>query len=347
MNATAQAITDIKKTLGKNVYILGHHYQNDAIVAHCDKTGDSLELSRCVPDIEADHIVFCGVHFMGETAALLARPGQSVHLPDLSSNCTMSMMTPAAIARKALKQLTASGRKITPLAYVNTTLDIKALVGEYGGGVCTSANAGKMLAWALKQGDSVLFLPDKHLGRNTAKKLGLSAEDWHILRINKTGLADGESREIDRPLLLWPGCCCIHTRFTPDMIAAARAAHPGCRILAHPESRPEVIECCDADGSTAFLIKESMRFAEESPGSTLYIATEYNLVHRLATRCKGRCRILSPTRSICGDMAKVTAKKLLRTLTDISKGKSAPLAVEPAQMEPARLSLTRMLEICA
>ncbi|MDR2851220.1 MAG: quinolinate synthase NadA [Desulfovibrio sp.] len=344
MNATAKAITDVKKSLGKSVYVLGHHYQGDTVVAHCDKCGDSLELSRCVSDIEAAHIVFCGVYFMGETAALLARPGQSVHLPDLTSNCAMSMMTPETIARKVLQQLTGRGRKIIPLAYVNTTLDIKALVGEYGGATCTSANAGKMLAWALDQGGSVLFLPDKNLGRNTAKKLGLSQNDQQILRIGKNGLTDTDG--IDRKLLLWPGCCCIHTRFTSEMVAAAREKHPGCRILAHPEARPEVIERCDAAGSTAFLIREAGEAAEKNPDSTLYIATEYNLVRRLAARHKERCRILPLTKSLCGDMAKVTAKKLLRTLTNISANKSVPITVDIARIEPARLSLQRMLKVC-
>lgn len=180
--------------------------------------------------------------------------------------------------------MTATGRRVVPLAYVNTTLALKAVVGEYGGAVCTSANAETMLRWALARGDGVLFLPDKHLGRNTAKKLGIAPKDQHILKLDGQGLSASESRQLDRPLLLWPGCCAIHARLKPEQAAAARAAHPGCRITAHPECRPELIDACDAAGSTSFLIADAARIAEEAPGSTLIIGTENNLVDRLAAR---------------------------------------------------------------
>lgn len=220
------------------------------------------------------------------------------------------------------------------------------MVGEYGGAVCTSANAETMLRWALDQGDGVLFLPDKHLGRNMAKKLGLTPDRQHILRLNGHGLINPESQPLERPLLLWPGCCAIHARLKPEQAAAARAAHPGCRVVAHPECRPELIERCDAAGSTSFLIKEAARLAEEAPGSTLVIGTENNLVDRLAARHKGRCRVLSLGRAICPDMAKVTEAKLLATLTAIAHGTAEPLTVEAALCGPARRSLTRMLEVC-
>ena len=157
MQDTSAAIASLKKQLGANLCIMGHHYQNDNVVRHCDITGDSLELARRVPGIDAAHIVFCGVYFMGESAALLAKPGQSVHLPSLDADCLLSRMTPAPLARKVLEQLAATGRKIIPLAYVNTDLALKAVVGEFGGAVCTSANAKIMLRWALDQGDGVLF----------------------------------------------------------------------------------------------------------------------------------------------------------------------------------------------
>lgn len=347
MRTLASAIAALKKELGRDLCIMGHHYQNDRVVAHCDITGDSLELARQAPGIEAAHIVFCGVYFMGESAALLAKPGQAVHLPDPTADCMMSLMSPAGLARRVLEQLTATGRRIVPLAYVNTTLALKAVVGEYGGAVCTSANAETMLRWALERGDGVLFLPDKHLGRNTAEKLGLAPEDQHILKVSGQGLAEPESTFSGRTLLLWPGCCAIHARFTPEQVADARAAHPGCRITAHPECRPEVIHACDAAGSTSFLIKDAARLAEEAPGSTLIIGTENNLVERLAARHAGRCRILPLGRAFCPDMAKVTEEKLSATLLAIARGQAAPLKVEAALCEPARLSLTRMLEACA
>lgn len=346
MHTPASAVAALKKKLGNDLCIMGHHYQNDRIVAHCDITGDSLELARKVPGIDAAHIVFCGVYFMGESAALLAQPGQAVHLPDPTADCMMSLMSPAGLARRVLEQLTATGRRIVPLAYVNTTLALKAVVGEYGGAVCTSANAEIMLRWALAQGDGVLFLPDKHLGRNTAEKLGLAPEDQHILKLDGRGLATPASRELERRLLLWPGCCAIHARFKPEQVAAARAAHPACRVIAHPECRPEVIRACDASGSTSFLIKDAARLAEESPGSTLIIGTENNLVDRLAARHAGRCRILPLGRAFCPDMAKVTEEKLWATLSAIAQGRAAPLKVDAALCEPARLSLTRMLKAC-
>ena len=200
--------------------------------------------------------------------------------------------------------------------------------------------------YAVQAGGGVLFLPDKHLGRNMAKKLGLAPDRQHILRLNGHGLINPESQPLERPLLLWPGCCAIHARLKPEQAAAARAAHPGCRVVAHPECRPELIERCDAAGSTSFLIKEAARLAEEAPGSTLVIGTENNLVDRLAARHKGRCRVLSLGRAICPDMAKVTEAKLLATLTAIAHGTAEPLTVEAALCGPARRSLTRMLEVC-
>ncbi|MFC4677745.1 quinolinate synthase NadA [Desulfovibrio legallii] len=340
------AITRLKERLGASLCIMGHHYQNDAVVRHCDITGDSLELARRVPSVTAEHIVFCGVYFMGESAALLAKPGQHVYLPSLDADCLMSRMTPAPLARKVLEELTAQGRKVVPLAYVNTDLALKAVVGEYGGAVCTSANAATMLRWALDQGDSVLFLPDRHLGDNTATGLGIAPADRHVLRIGSKGLVAPDTQALDRKLLLWPGCCAIHARFEPQDILDMRAAHPGCRVIAHPECREEVVALCDGAGSTSYLIKEAARVASENPGSTLVIATENNLVRRLAARHAGQCDIIPLGHAICGNMAKVTEKKLYDILRRIADGAATPLVVEKALCPPARLSLTRMLQAC-
>ena len=280
MSRFSDAITAIKQGLGDRLCIMGHHYQHDDVVRHCDVTGDSLELARRIEGIDAEHIVFCGVYFMGESAALLAKPGQSVHMPAWDANCMMSLMTPAGLARTVLLQLQATGRKIVPLAYVNTTLALKAVVGEFGGAVCTSANARTMLAWALEEAGpdgAVLFMPDKHLGRNTGLQLGLGPDDWHVLRLSgKNGLAESERRPGSaaacRRLLLWPGCCAIHGHLRPESVQAARAAYPGCRVLAHPECRPELIGLCDGSGSTSYLIKEAEKAAGE--GGTLIIGTE-------------------------------------------------------------------------
>lgn len=346
MSGTHRAIAAIKKQLGPKLCIMGHHYQNDAVVRHCDIVGDSLELARRVPDVDAAHIVFCGVYFMGESAALLTRPGQGVHLPDPDADCIMSRMSPAPLARKVLEQLSATGRKVLPLAYVNTTVALKAVVGEYGGAVCTSANAATMLRWALEQSDSVLFLPDKNLGENTANALGLDKSQRHVLRLCSRGLQDPAAPEQARKLLLWPGCCAIHARFKPQDVARMRAAHPGCRIIAHPECRQEVINACDGAGSTSFLIQEAARVAATMPSAPLVIGTENNLVQRLAKRHPD-CRILSLGQALCPDMAKVTEEKLLQQLERIVSATAVPLEVPPALLAPARLSLTRMLDACA
>ena len=203
-----------------------------------------------------------------------------------------------------------------------------------------------MLQWAMKQGDGVLFLPDMHLGNNTATALGIAPHERHVLRIGSRGLVEPEAQALDRKLLLWPGCCAIHARFDPDDVREMRAAHPGCRVIAHPECREDVIAVCDGAGSTSYLIKDAARVAAEAPGSTLIVGTENNLVHRLAARHAGQCRIIPLGHAICGNMAKVTEKKLWTILEAITAQKATPLAIEEELCPPARLSLTRMLEVC-
>lgn len=346
MNDITAAIIELKKRLGPHLCIMGHHYQHDSVVQHCDITGDSLELARRTVDIEAEHIVFCGVYFMGESAALLAKNGQSVYLPEPDADCMMALMARPEAVQTVLEQLNSNGRRVLPLAYVNTTLALKAVVGMFGGAVCTSANAEIMLRWALQEADSVLFLPDKHLGRNTGKKLGLTSADWHILRCNSKGLIETRTQSLDRRLLLWPGCCAIHARLKPEQVRLLRERHPGCRITAHPECRPELIELCDGAGSTSYLIREAERVAHEAPGSTLIIGTENNLVERLAVRHAGICHILPLGQALCPHMARVTEAKLLDTLEAVASQRAVPVQLEATQCPPARLSLHRMLEAC-
>lgn len=347
MQQVCEHITALRARLGRQLCVMGHHYQHDSVVRHCDITGDSLELARRVAEVAAENIVFCGVYFMGESAALLTRPGQKVYLPNPDADCLMARMAPAALARRVLEQLNGAGRRVTPLAYVNTSLALKAVVGEYGGAVCTSANARTMLSWALERGEGVLFLPDRHLGDNTATDLGLGPEDRHVLRVGSTGLVAPETQPLGRRLLLWPGCCAIHARLEPEAVSAARAAHPGCRIVAHPECREALIQACDGAGSTSYLIREAARAASEKTSGTLIIGTENNLVRRLAALHKGRCRILPLGHAICGNMAKVTERRLATLLQGIAAGTAVPLAVDEALRAPARLALARMLETCA
>ena len=270
--------------LGKQLVILAHHYMSDAVARHADHTGDSLELARRIPGLDARYIVFCGVFFMAETAAILAKPGQKVLIPEMNSRCVMSDMAPAWLAEKVLDRLEQGGLRATPLTYVNSSAAVKALVGARGGSVCTSANAKTMLAWAMDQGGPTLFLPDVRLGLNAADWIDLPREDRHILDIREHGQAISLDKARRARLLLWPGQCVIHSRFKPDTIRKARAESPGCLVVVHPECHPSTVALADACGSTSVII----RYVAEAPeGSTIYVGTEYNLVNRLAWKYQG------------------------------------------------------------
>lgn len=347
-------IDQLRKKLGSRVTIVGHHYQSDEVIKHVDISGDSLELSQKVAAIESEHVIFCGVHFMGESAALLARPGQQVHLPAPDADCLMAQMTPAELLDDVITSLESAGVRALPLAYVNTSLAVKAVVGKHGGAVCTSANAAKMLDWAFKQADKVLFLPDCNLGRNTAKTLGIKPEEQAMLDL---GFVKEElcARPLPKSaglkavpqnarLLFWPGCCPIHEEFTPADISALRQKHPGIKIAVHPECPPEIVDLSDAAGSTSFLIRYA---AEAATGSSIAIGTEINLVQRLAKAHAGRINLVPLAVKSCEDMAKVTPEKLLELLKAIADGKKLnPVPVDPAKAAPARDSLTRMLDAC-
>ncbi len=349
MQDISSAIETIRQRLGSRLCIMGHHYENDAVVEHCDIIGDSLELARRIPSIDAEFIVFCGVSFMGESAALLAKPGQAVLMPEPKADCQMARMSTAVAARRVLGQLRELGLNVLPLAYVNTDVPLKAVVGEFGGSVCTSANAKSMMEWAFNAAERVLFLPDMHLGRNTARQLGIPEDQWHILELGADGIANPSAQPLRRTLLLWPGFCPVHATYTPAHIEAARRTWPGCRVTVHPEASPEVTALCDAAGSTSFLIKDAEARAADGVRETLVVGTEINLVHRLAKRCQGSCHIVplvDGEAAACPDMAMVTPKKLLASLESIESGTWTKVVLNEADREPARLSLTRMLKIC-
>lgn len=339
---TAQKIADIRQRLGSSLAILAHHYQSDAVVSHADFLGDSLELSRRIPDLPAKHIVFCGVHFMAETAAALAGEGQHVHLPDASAGCVMANMVPAELLTTVLDKLEAGGRRIIPLAYVNTSAAVKAVVGERGGAVCTSANAKQMLAWSLEQGDAVLFLPDRHLAQNAADQLGLP-EDQRLQLNIRTGGADLDLKAAaTATLLMWPGSCVIHYRFNTAQMQKILDTEPEARIIVHPECTPEVMALAHASGSTSGIIKY---VAEAPEGARIYIGTEINLVNRLAKQYAGTKTILPLTETACSNMAKTTEDNLLALLKRIAAGTAEDVTVDPALAEPARLSIERMLKV--
>jgi quinolinate synthase len=344
MTQTATAIEVLKKQLGSSLCIAGHHYQHDAVIRHCDIIGDSLELARRVAAIDAQHIVFCGVHFMAESAALLARAGQQVHLPAEDAHCVMAQMTPASLVRAVLVRLHAAGKKVVPLAYVNTPVAVKAVVGEFGGAVCTSANATAMLRWAFEQGDGVLFLPDANLGRNTARALGLNEAACMTLNIRKQGEAFPLAEALQKQLLLWPGCCAVHAKIHAEHIAALRLAHPQAHIVVHPECAPDVVAAADGAGSTTYLIN-AVRQAPQ--GSTIAVGTECSLVDRLCHEYAQQCTVLPVRRIQCSDMAKCTEEKLLTTLQQVQNNTAPCITVPKAQQQSAKVALERMLDVCA
>lgn len=346
MDKAIETISRIRKDRGNNLAILGHHYQSDDVIAHTDIRGDSLELSRKISGLDAEHIVFCGVYFMAESAAILRRKGQKIHIPDTNATCPMADMAEAGRVKATLDILQKNGRKIIPLTYVNSSAAVKAVVGRYAGSVCTSANAITMLEWALKQGDGVLFLPDKHLARNTANALNVPEETRIVL---PEGVIDGDpslyvdpKQADDKQFIVWPGYCPIHEEFTLDAVNEIRANEPEAKIIVHPECDPAVVQAADGNGSTTFLIK----YAAEAPtGTTLYIGTEENLVKRLAAQYEGEKVIKPLLSSLCEDMGKTTVDNLAALLDNLDN--ATPVDVTDDIREPAKLALERMLEVCA
>jgi len=344
MNAPdhASAIAEAKARLGKRLVILAHHYMSDAVARHADYTGDSLELSRRIPDLDAEYIVFCGVFFMAETAAILAKPGQKVFIPEMNSRCVMSDMAPAWLVKDCLDILAGADLGVTPLTYVNSSAAVKALVGARGGSVCTSANAKTMLTWALAQGPRTLFLPDVRLGLNSADWINLPREERNILDVRDSGKAINLEKARTARLLLWPGQCVIHSRFKPETIRQAREQAPGCMVVVHPECHPNTVPLADSCGSTSHIIKY---VADAPEGSIIYIGTEYNLVNRLAQQYAGVKEIRALKYSTCSNMEKVTEPNLAALLANLDL---APrVAVDESLKEPAKLALERMLEACA
>ena len=344
MNSSiSQKITESRSRLGDRLRILAHHYQDASVIAHADYRGDSLELARSIPDLAAEFIVFCGVRFMAESAATLAKPEQRVFLPASDAECVMARAAPAALAEAILDRLSKDGRRIIPLVYVNSSLQLKALCGKKGGATCTSANAEAMLRWAGDRGDAVLFLPDKNLGQNTAYSLGWPTHEQAILDITRNGNNLDLKRASSARLLLWPACCPIHAHFQVTHISELRKKYLGLIVIVHPECRPEVVKAADAVGSTSFII----RYVEQAaPGSTIAIGTEINLVERLAQKFAPEKTIVPLSKSLCRNMAKVNSALLSELLANLLRSpESVPeIQVEKDCADIARLALERMLQ---
>jgi len=343
-----------KEALGEKVFVLGHHYQRDEVIAFADVTGDSFKLAReAAARPEAEYIVFCGVHFMAESADILTGPEQQVVLPDLAAGCSMADMARLTQVEMAWDALAEAGvvESVVPVTYMNSSADIKAFCGRNGGVVCTSSNAEVALRWAFEQkagvpgGAKVLFFPDQHLGRNTAvRQLGLSLDDcvvWDPMRPGG-GLTPEELRAAT--MILWKGHCSVHGRFSPEAVDQLRAEIPGINILVHPECRHEVVVKADHVGSTEFIIKT----IEAAPaGSAWAIGTELNLVKRLAdAHPDKRIVFLDKTVCYCSTMNRIDLPHLVWALESLVAGTVVNrIEVDAETQKWALVALERMLAL--
>ncbi|MGH3349153.1 MAG: quinolinate synthase NadA [Nocardioides sp.] len=343
-----------KEKLGERVFVLGHHYQRDEVIQFADVTGDSFKLARDAagrPD--AEYIVFCGVHFMAESADILTSPSQAVILPDLAAGCSMADMARLGQVEKAWEALSEAGvaDQVVPVTYMNSSADIKAFCGRHDGVVCTSSNAQAVLEWAFSQkaeadgGAKVLFFPDQHLGRNTAVlKLGIALGDCVVWDPHKPG--GGLSAEELRAakVILWKGHCSVHGRFSPDVVDDLRAEIPGVQILVHPECQHEVVLKADLVGSTEFIIST---IEAAPPGSAWAIGTELNLVKRLAAAHPDkRIVFLDRTVCYCSTMNRIDLPHLVWALESLAEGQVINrIEVDPDTEHYAKLALQRMLDL--
>jgi quinolinate synthase len=350
----ADRIDAAKRQLGGRLLILGHHYQRDEVMRWADARGDSFGLSRIAAERrDAEYVVFCGVHFMAESADVLTAAHQQVLLPDLNAGCSMADMADldeVEEAWSALAEVT-DVERIVPVTYMNSAAALKAFVGRHGGAVCTSSNAGAVLRWAFgpgdeggRRGDKVLFFPDQHLGRNTGFQLGWSEDDMRVWdpRRDLGGLGDADVKEAS--LLLWKGHCSVHQRFRPEHVAAFRAEHPGGLVLVHPECSHVVVVGADAVGSTDFIIRA---VAEAPAGSVIGVATEIHLVKRLDDETPDKTVVcLDPLVCPCSTMFRIDAPHLAWVLEGLVAGEvHNRITVDPDTAAWARVALERMLAI--
>ncbi|MCC5952724.1 MAG: quinolinate synthase NadA [Acidimicrobiia bacterium] len=352
----ATRVRAAKETLGDSLFILGHHYQRDEVMAFADARGDSFQLSRLAQGRpEARTIVFCGVHFMAESADILTGDDQAVILPDLNAGCSMADMADLDSVEEAWDVLgeVVDTERVVPITYMNSSAALKAFVGRNGGAVCTSTNARAVLEWALgrgrwaddgPRGEQVLFFPDQHLGRNTGYAMGFTEADMAVWdpRREQGGLTEAELKE--RTFLLWRGHCSVHQRFSPDHVAAFRAEHPDGLVVAHPECSHEVCAVADAVGSTDFIV----RYVDEAPpGATIAVGTEIHLVNRLDAETPDKTVVsLDPLVCPCSTMFRIDLPHLAWVLENLVEGRVVnQITVDADTAEWAKVALERMLAI--
>jgi len=347
----AERIATAKRTLGERLFILGHHYQRDEVMRWADARGDSFRLSVLAKERpEADYIVFCGVHFMAESADILTGDHQKVVLPDLNAGCSMADMADIDSVEEAWESIAeiTDIERVLPITYMNSAADLKAFVGEHGGSVCTSTNARAVLEWALNDPDGpqarqVLFFPDQHLGRNTGHQMGFTEADMRVWnpRRDLGGLDEADVK--DATFLLWKGHCSVHQRFTPANIEAFRAEHPDGVVIVHPECSHEVCVLADEVGSTDFII----RTVDALPaGTVVAVGTEIHLVQRLDAESDKDVRSLDPLICPCSTMFRIDDRHLAWTLENLVEGNVVnQISVDPDTAHWARVALERMLSI--
>ncbi|MFJ6168814.1 quinolinate synthase NadA [Micromonospora orduensis] len=340
--------TAAKAKLGSKVFVLGHHYQRDEVIQFADVTGDSFKLAReAAARPDAEYIVFCGVHFMAESADILTTDAQRVILPDLAAGCSMADMAVLGQVEAAWDTLTELGIAGTtvPVTYMNSSADIKGFVGRNGGVVCTSSNAKRALDWAFEQGQKVLFLPDQHLGRNTAVlEMGLSLDDCVLYDPHKPGGGLTPEQLRDAKMILWRGHCSVHGRFTLDSVNDVRERVPGVNVLVHPECRHEVVTASDYVGSTEYIIKT----IEAAPaGSAWALGTELNLVRRLALAHPDKqIMFLDKAVCYCSTMNRIDLPHLVWALEELVAGRVVnQITVDADTAHHARVALDQMLAL--
>ena len=344
-NSLDERIARAKARLGRDVVILGHHYQRDEVVKFTDFRGDSLKLSYQAAEADGRYIVFCGVHFMAESADILRREHQAVILPDLNAGCSMADMADIGQVEACWNELSSvGGLKVIPITYMNSTAAIKSFTGEHSGAVCTSSNAAVVMKWAYERGEKVLFLPDEHLGRNTAFRMGIPLDQMIVWDpFEEFG---GNSPDAIRAarVILWKGYCSVHQRFTPRHVERVRREHPGIRVIVHPECRFEVTQAADQIGSTEGIIKA---ITASPAGSQWAVGTEIHLVNRLSKELPNhKVMSLDSRVCVCTTMFRITPQHLLWALDNLVAGNIVNrISVDERTRHFARVALDRMLTL--
>ncbi|MGM0682359.1 MAG: quinolinate synthase NadA [Thermodesulfobacteriota bacterium] len=347
-NIIIREIQDRKAELADNILILCHHYQEDRIYQFADLTGDSLKLARQAAQADKpEYFIFCGVHFMAESADILTGADQKVLLPDAEAGCPMADMATGPEVEAAWQELLTvdNSFQVVPVTYVNSFAAVKAFVGEKGGSVCTSSNAEKVLRWALSRGDKAFFFPDEHLGRNSARALGIAEDEIAVWQRDKVLGGNSEDQIRRAWVILWTGFCRVHMEFSAAQVDYWRRKEPGIKVIVHPECRHEVVQSADMYGSTEGIIAA---LENSEPGSKWAVGTEVNLVKRLIKKHTDKeVHLLSRDSPCkCTTMARITPRALLQTLNSIKEGHPrGQVSVAPEVADKARLSLNRMLDI--